>query len=213
MIKLDIFSDPICPWCYIGKTTLDRALESRPNHPFEIEWHPYQLNPDMPEGGMDRHLYLEMKFGGKSGAVQAYAPVIDSAEAAGLDLNMNAIAKTPNTMNAHRLIHWAGLEERQNAMVAALFRAYFKDGKDLGDFDDLADIAESAGLDRAATLRLLATDADAQDIRSRDSHARARGISGVPCFIIANTHVITGAQSNEFWQHVIEELTQGTGAE
>ncbi|HHC29644.1 MAG TPA: DsbA family oxidoreductase, partial [Rhodobacterales bacterium] len=105
MVKLVIFSDPICPWCYIGKSRLGRALESRPDHPFEIEWHPFMLNPDMPPGGMERRAYLEAKFGGKEGAVQAYLPVIDAAEKSGLTLNLDAIARTPSTLDAHRLIH------------------------------------------------------------------------------------------------------------
>ena len=114
-IKLDIMSDPICLWCYIGKAHLDRALESEPNHPFAIEWHPFQLNPDMPAEGMDRRAYLEGKFGGKEGAVRAYAPVVEHAEKAGLKINFEAMQRTPNTLNAHRLIHWAGIEGRQTA--------------------------------------------------------------------------------------------------
>ena len=107
MVKLDIISDPICPWCYIGKTLLDEALKKRPDHPFTVEWHPYQLNPDMPPEGMDRHAYLEAKFGGKQGAVKAYAPVLERAEQAGLTIDFAAIKRTPNTLDAHRLIHWA----------------------------------------------------------------------------------------------------------
>jgi len=125
MIKLDIFSDPICPWCFIGKTHLDRALESRPNHPFTIEWHPFQLNPEMPEGGMERRAYLEGKFGGKDNAIKAYMPVAEHAEKAGLKVNLEGIKTTPNTINAHRLIHWAGIEGVQTPIVSALFKAYF----------------------------------------------------------------------------------------
>lgn len=105
-IKLDIMSDPICPWCYIGKSYLDRALEQNPDHPFVIEWHPFQLNPDMPAEGMERRAYLEAKFGGKEGAVKAYAPVVEHAQKAGLKIDFEAMKRTPNTLNAHRLIHW-----------------------------------------------------------------------------------------------------------
>ena len=133
MIKLDIFSDPICPWCYIGKTNLDRALEQRPDHPFVIEWHPFQLNPDMPREGMDRRTYLEAKFGGKDGAVQAYAPVVEHAKTAGLDINFEAMQRTPNTLDAHRLILWAGIEGRQTAVISSLFKAYFVEGLDIGE--------------------------------------------------------------------------------
>ncbi|NCX07022.1 MAG: DsbA family oxidoreductase [Rhodobacteraceae bacterium] len=140
MIKLDIFTDPICPWCFIGKTHLDRALESRPNHPFTIEWHPFQLNPEMPEGGMDRRTYLEGKFGGKENAIKAYMPVAEHAEKAGLKMNLEGIKSTPNTINAHRLIHWAGIEGVQTPIVSALFKAYFIEGRDIGDIDVLADV-------------------------------------------------------------------------
>ena len=208
MIKLDILSDPICPWCFIGKTNLDRALEQRPDHPFVIEWHPFQLNPDMPAGGMDRRAYMEAKFGGKDGAVRAYAPVAQAAEKAGLSINFEGIARTPSTLDAHRLIHWAGLEGRQTAAVSALFRAYFVEGRDIGDAATLADIAGAIGLDRAMIERLLASEADAEDIRTRDAHARQRGVTGVPTFVIANQHVVVGAQSTELWLRVVDELTE-----
>ncbi|MDU8941886.1 DsbA family oxidoreductase [Ovoidimarina sediminis] len=206
MIKLDILSDPICPWCYIGKANLDRALEAHPDHPFEIEWHPFQLNPDMPEGGMDRREYLETKFGGRDQAVSVYARIAEAAEAAGLTLNFEGIARTPNTLDAHRLIHWAGLEGRQTAAVSALFRAYFQEGRDIGDHAVLLDIAESVGLDRAMIERLLSSDADAEDIQARDAHTRARGVTGVPTFVVANQHVVPGAQPPDLWARVIEEL-------
>ncbi|MBV1867123.1 MAG: DsbA family oxidoreductase [Marinosulfonomonas sp.] len=206
MIKLDILSDPICPWCYIGKANLDRALASHPDHPFAIEWHPFQLNPDMPEGGMDRRTYLETKFGGQKEAVQAYTPVVEAAGAAGLEINFEAMEKTPNTLNAHRLIHWAGLEGRQTPVVSALFRAYFKEGRDIGDSDVLIDIAEKMEMDGAMTRKLLSGTADADDIRARDANARKRGVTGVPTFIIANQHVLPGAQPPELWAQVLDEL-------
>jgi predicted DsbA family dithiol-disulfide isomerase len=206
MIRLDILSDPICPWCYVGKANLDRALSARPDHPFAIEWHPYQLNPDMPPEGMDRREYLETKFGGKNGAVQAYAPVVEAASAAGLNINFEGIETTPNTLDAHRLIHWAGLEGRQTAAVSALFKAYFVEARDIGNRDVLGDIAEGIGLDRAMTDRLLTSDADADEIRARDAHARERGVTGVPTFLIANQHVVPGAQPPDLWEKVIDDI-------
>ncbi len=208
MIKLDIFSDPICPWCYIGKTRLDRALEASPHHPFEIEWHPFQLNPDMPPEGMDRREYLEQKFGGRDGALRAYAPVVEHAEEAGLQIDFAAIKRTPNTLDAHRLIHWAGLEGRQTPVKSALMAAYFREGRDIGDAETLADIARDCGMDRDMVVRLLASDADRAEISARDAHARERGIRAVPTFIIANTHVLSGAQPVELWLRIIEELTE-----
>ena len=210
MIKLDILSDPICPWCYIGKANLDRALEARPDHPFAIEWHPFQLNPDMPEGGMDRRTYLETKFGGRENAVRIYARIAEAAEAAGLSIDFSKIQRTPNTLDAHRLIHWAGLEGRQTAAVSRLFKAYFEEGRDIGDHAVLLDIAEGIGLDRAMIERLLASDADREDIAARDLHARNRGVTGVPTFVVANQHVVPGAQPPGLWQNVIDELTSAS---
>ena len=206
MIRLDIFSDPICPWCYIGKSRLDRALEARPDHPFKIEWHPFQLNPDMPEDGMDRRAYLEAKFGGQEGAVKAYLPVATEAEASGLKINLEGIKRTPNTLNAHRLIHWAGIEFKQNAVVDRLFRAYFIEGIDIGDQSQLARIATSVGMDGDVVTRLLKTDADAEDIQARDMDARRKGVQSVPTFVVANQHVVPGAQPTELWTQVIDDL-------
>ncbi len=207
MVKLDIISDPICPWCYIGKTLLDQALAERPDHPFEIEWHPFQLNPDMPEEGMDRRAYLEGKFGGKEGAVQAYLPVVERAEQAGLTIDFEGITRTPNTLDAHRLIHWAGIEGRQMPVAMALFRAYFEEGRDIGAPDVLADIADSAGMDAAVVLKLLQSTADAGDIRKRDAAFREMGVTGVPCFIVAGKHAVPGCQPPELWLKVIDEIT------
>jgi predicted DsbA family dithiol-disulfide isomerase len=208
MIKLDILSDPICPWCYIGWTNLARAMEARANHPFTIEWHPFQLNPDMPAEGMDRRAYLEGKFGGKENATRAYAPVHEKAEEAGLKLNLEGITRTPNTMNAHRLIHWAGIEGRQTPAVLALFRAYFVDGRDIGDIATLVDIAESVGLDRDMIAKLYEGTSDAQSIQDRDAHARERGVQAVPTFIVASQHAVPGAQPPAQWEAIIDDLNE-----
>lgn len=209
-IKLDIMSDPICPWCYIGKAHLDRALASEPDHPFVIEWHPFQLNPDMPAEGMDRRAYLEGKFGGKEGAVKAYAPVVEHAKKAGLTINFEDMKRTPNTLDAHRLIHWAGIEGRQTAAVSALFMAYFVDARDIGDPEVLADIADGIEMDASVVRRLLASDSDAQDIRDRDDHSRKMGISSVPTFIVGGKHAVPGAQPPELWKQVLADLRQQT---
>jgi predicted DsbA family dithiol-disulfide isomerase len=207
MVKLDIISDPICPWCYIGKSFLDAALAARPDHPFTLEWHPFQLNPDMPLQGMDRRAYLEAKFGGKDGAVKAYMPVLEKAQEAGLSLNFEAITRTPNTLDAHRLIHWAGIEDRQTPMVMALFRAYFEEGRDIGDPDVLADLADGLDMDAAVIRRLLASDSDLDAIRSRDRSFREMGVTSVPTFIVAGQHAVPGAQPADLWLKVIDEIT------
>lgn len=206
-IKLDIISDPICPWCFIGKTLLDRALEQRPDHPFVIEWHPFQLNPDMPAAGMDRRAYLEGKFGGKEGAVRAYAPVVERAEAAGLAIDFEAMRRTPNTLDAHRLLHWAGIEGKQDACAMALFAAYFQEGRDIGDAEVLADIADTLGMDGAVIAKLLASDADADAIRARDRQFREMGVTSVPTFIVAGQHAVPGCQDSALWLQVIDEIS------
>jgi len=206
MVKLDIMSDPICPWCYIGKAQLDRALSQRHDHPFEIEWHPFQLNPEMPAEGMDRRAYLEAKFGGKEQAVQVYSRIAAAAQEAGLDIDFSLIERTPNTINAHRLIHWAGIEGRQTAMVSALFAAYFGQGRDIGRTDVLADIADSVEMDASVVMRLLESDADRDSVAARDQAARDMGITGVPTFVVAQQHAVPGAQPPETWLNVIDEL-------
>lgn len=205
-VKLDILSDPICPWCYIGKAHLDKALAQIPNHPFVIEWHPFQLNPDMPAKGMDRREYLETKFGGQDGAVKAYAPVVEHAQHTGLTINFEAMKRTPNTLDAHRLIHWAGIENKQTLAVDALFQAYFVDARDIGDSEVLGDIADSIGMDAAVVQKLLSTDNDTDDIKARDAHSREMGVSSVPTFIVDNKHAVPGAQPPELWLKVIAEI-------
>lgn len=213
VVKLDILSDPICPWCYIGKTHLDKALAEAGDHPFVIEWHPFQLNPDMPHEGMDRRAYLEGKFGGKEGAVRAYAPVVEHAEKAGLTINFEAMQRTPNTLDAHRLIHWAGIEGKQNDVVDALFQAYFVDAKDIGDHEVLADIAAACGMERDVTLRLLQGDTEVSEIRDRDAHSRKMGVSSVPTYIVANQHAVPGAQPPELWKQVIADIQSQLAAD
>jgi predicted DsbA family dithiol-disulfide isomerase len=203
MIKLDIISDPICPWCYIGKANLDRALEACGDHPFVIEWHPFQLNPAMPANGMDRRTYLENKFSGQKGAIEVYSRIDDAAKVAGLDINWPGITRTPNTLDAHRLIHWAGIEGRQTPVVAALFGAYFKDGRDIGEAQVLCDIAARCGMDAAMVRQLLDGDGDVQDIKVRDAHSREMGVTGVPTFIVAGQAVVSGARPPDFWAEVI----------
>ena len=208
MVKLDIISDAICPWCYIGKTNLDRALEQIPDHPFTIEWHPFQLNPTMPAQGMGRREYLEGKFGGKTGAVQAYAPVVEAAEAAGLKIDFEGMQRTPNTIDAHRIIHWAGIEGRQSFIVQRLFEAYFRDARDIGDHEVLADIADGCEMDATVIAKLLESDADIETMQKRDAHSREMGISSVPTFIVANQHAVPGAQPTEMWIKVMGEIME-----
>ncbi|MDS9947828.1 MAG: DsbA family oxidoreductase [Planktomarina sp.] len=206
MTKLDILSDPICPWCYIGKANLDNALADHQDHPFTIEWHPFQLNPDMPPAGMNRREYLEKKFGGKNQAIQVYSKIEQNASAIGLPIDFAAMERTPNTIDAHRLIHWAGLEDKQQLMVDALFNAYFCMGLDIGDHNVLCDVAEVIGLERSVMARLLDSNSDVTLIKDRDAHSRLMGVSAVPTFIVGNQHAIPGAQTPDVWESLISEL-------
>ncbi|MGA0542313.1 DsbA family oxidoreductase [Neotabrizicola sp. VNH66] len=207
MIRLDIFIDPVCPWCHVGKANLDRALADHPGHPFTILWHPFQLNPDMPEGGVDKRAYLEDKFGGKGRVDAVHEKLRETARKAGVEMDPDRPKRIPNTLDAHRLIHWAGVEGRQTEVVNALFHAYWDEGRDIGDPQVLADIGAAEGMDRDALLRLLASDADADDLRARDEDARRKGVTAVPTFVIAQKYVVSGAQPPELWGDVIKELS------
>ena len=202
MTRLDIFADPVCPWCLIGKVELDRALESRPDHPFAITWHPFRLNPAMPPEGMDRVAYLRAKLGDQ---VDAAARAL-AERAAALGLTLNPSPREPDTTDAHRLMHWAGLEGAQGRVMSGLLRAHWQDAQDIGDASVLSAIAGAAGMDPALTARLLASDADRDEIARRESHARQRGISSVPTFIVADAHAVSGAQPADLWQSVIDEI-------
>ncbi len=206
MIRLDIISDLACPWCYLGKALLDRALADRPGHPFLMEWHPYQLNPDLPPEGVARAEYMAARFGGADAIARLHAPLIARAAEIGLPLDLGAIGRTPNTLDAHRLVHWAGFDDRQGQMVDRLMRAYWSEGRDIGDRTTLVELAGEAGLDPIAMRRLLASDADADSVCARAAHARERGVTGVPCFILADRYVLQGAQPSETWIQVIDEL-------
>lgn len=196
----------------IGKANLDRALAAHPDHPFAIEWHPFQLNPDMPPEGAARAAYLEAKFGSREKVVQIHVMLEKAAQKAGVAFDFGAISRIPNTLNAHRVIHWAGLEGRQTAMVSALFRAYWREGRDIGDAGVLAALAGEVGMNEVQIARLLASDADADDIAARDLDARRKGVTAVPTFLIAQAYVVSGAQPPEVWGQVIDELVAKTAA-
>lgn len=203
MTRLDIFADPVCPWCLIGKVELDRALESRPNHPFEITWHPFRLNPQMPPEGMDRIDYLHSKLGPQ--AEEASRTVAERAAALGLDLNPSP--REPDTTDAHRLMHWAGLEGAQSRVMSGLMRAHWQEASDISDPDELVKIADAADMDGAVVRRLLESDADRDEVLRREMHARERGINSVPTFIVGDQHAVSGAQPAMLWQSVIDELS------
>ena len=211
MVTLDIFSDPVCPWCYLGKANLDRALEAHPDHPFIVAWHPFQLNPDMPPEGTDKRTYLLKRFGSEAQIAAIHDRFRQIARQNGVQMDPDTPKRIPNTLNAHRLIHWAGLEGRQTLVMAALMRAYWVEGRDIGNPGVLADIAAGAGMDRKVTERLLASDADLDTVKSREAHARERGVNAVPTFLIADKYVLSGAQPPDLWAKAIAEMTEGQG--
>lgn len=212
MTTLDIISDPICPWCYIGKAKLDRALEAAPDHPFEINWKPFQLNPDMPAEGMDRREYLEWKLGGREGAIKVYGEIAKTAEATGLDIAFEKIKRTPNTLNAHRLILWARVEGKQSQVVSQLFHRYFREGQDISDIDVLVETSTAVGIDGDMVRRLLQGNADLAATITEDKKAREMGVQGVPCFIVGASYAISGAQNTDTWANIIAEIVEKSKA-
>ena len=190
---IDIVSDVICPWCFIGKRRLERALAIAPQSGVQIMWRPFQLNPDMPPEGMDRGAYLQAKFGAARGGPM-YDRVRDAGAEDGIAFAFDRIKRTPNTIKPHRLIRWAGNAGLQDAVVEALFQAYFLAGEDLSDDATLIRIAHGAGCDADAVAAYLAGDEDSDQIRAEDAFARQAGISGVPCFIVDHKFAISGAQ-------------------
>jgi predicted DsbA family dithiol-disulfide isomerase len=206
VISIEILSDPICPWCFIAKTWFDRALEVSPEQTFQISWKPFQLNPNMPNGGMNRKNYLEKKFGGRNQALEAYRPIVETSVKTKITINFEAIEFTPNTLDAHRLIYWGGIEGVQSRIVSGLFKAYFQDGKDIGDRQVLAQIAGNNGMKSEVINRLLSSDEDKENVQHLDLTARTSGVQGVPMFIIDSTYAISGAQKTEFWKTAFNEI-------
>ncbi|MEQ8344636.1 MAG: DsbA family oxidoreductase [Sneathiellaceae bacterium] len=196
---VDIISDTICPWCLIGKRRFERALAQRPDLEVQIDWRPFQLNPEMPREGLDRKSYLEAKFGGPERARQVYDQIRDAGAEEGIDFDFQRIPRTPNTIDSHRLIRWAASAGVQDMVVERLFQAYFEHGEDIGDRQVLLDIAEAAGMERGLVADLLEEDSDTDLIRKEDALARQMGVQGVPCFIIDRKYVVSGAQDPEIF--------------
>ncbi len=196
--RLDVVSDVVCPWCYIGKHRLAQALAKLDaDLDIEVRWRPFELNPGLPPGGMDRRAYCEAKFGSLEYANQLYANVAANARADGLPIAVERIARTPNTRAAHRLIECAGEHGCQDALVDALFEAYFVAGRDIGDEAVLLDVAEAAGLGRDIAGAALADDAGAAAIAAAEDEAHALGVTGVPAFVYNGRLLFTGAQTPE----------------
>ncbi len=201
---VDVIVDTVCPWCYVGKARFEKALAMRPDQVVEIGWRPFQLNPASPREGKDRRAYLAEKFGGAERARQRYAAIGDAGRQEGIDFRFDRIERTPNSVDSHRLIAYARRDGRQDAVVDALFRAYFTDGRDIGDIGVLAGIAAGCGLDGDAALAYLASDDDRATIIAEDELARSLGVNGVPCYIVDRKYAVSGAQSPEVFLQIFD---------
>ena len=199
LMRLDVVSDAICPWCYVGKRHMERALEIlRPEGiRFDVHWNPFQLNPDMPLAGVERRAYRIQKFGSWEKSQQLDARITEAAAGAGLEFHMERLTRTPNTLKAHRLIALAGAQGVQDAVMEAIFQSYFLNGGDIGAEDVLLDCAVAGGMDRAATAAFLATDEGLADIKAREMGARSAGVSGVPSFFLEGYSLFSGAMPAE----------------
>ena len=205
-VRIDIFSDTVCPWCWIGKRRLERTLEARPDLDPETIWHAFQLNPTMPAEGMDRKAYLEAKFGGAGNARAIYGRVMAEGARESLPFDFGAIPRTPNTLDSHRLVRWAARQPLgQTPMVEALFNAYFAQGQDIGDVEVLAGVAAAAGYDGSGARALLAGDEGRTEVTREDMPARGAGITGVPCFILDGKVAVPGAVEPDVLLRVFEQ--------
>jgi len=195
-LAVDVVSDVVCPWCYVGKRKLERALDElkarEPSLDVVVRWHPFELNPEMPPEGIARRAYTEAKFGADR-AREVYARVRAVGESVGIGFEFDRIARQPNTRDAHRLIAWAQQSGDAAPLVEALFRGFFVDGRSLSEPSELAAIAQSAGFDREGARALLASDAFRTEVESEYREAQAAGIGAVPFFIFNGRVAVSGA--------------------
>lgn len=207
IMNLEIYSDLICPWCFIGKRRLDAALASGAGRDVNVIWRAYQLYPWIPGTGMDRDEFLRLRFGSADRA-PSRAGIEAEAARAGIDMRYDRIRRLPNTFTGHRLLHHARAAGVQHALADGLFRAYFEQGLDIGDEAVLVAVAEENGLDRAATARFLASGEGADEVRAEIDRAANIGISAVPCFLFAGVFALPGAQEPEVIAQVIERARE-----
>ena len=193
--RIDVISDAICPWCYIGKRHLERALDilEKQHLRFSVAWHPFQLNPDMPREGVDRAQYRLAKFGSAERSRQIDERITETAASIGLEFHLDRLTRTPNTLNAHRLIRLAGQRGVQDGVVEALFEGYFCNGADIGNAEVLAELGARGGLARDDVTAMLAGEAGLKEVVAGDQMARNAGIQGVPSFALQGHVLFSGA--------------------
>ena len=211
ILTIDIVSDVVCPWCYLGEKRLEAALAEAPQ-PVAVRWHPYQLDPTIPEGGLDRSEYMAKKFGASGGLKSAHDNLIRLGAEVGLAFAFDKIKRSPNTLDAHRLIRWANSAGAQGKVVDRLFRAYFVEGRDIGERGVLIDVAQECGLDAGLVEKLLAQGADVDLVRDEIAQAQAIGVSGVPFFIFAGRLGVPGAQEPSVLLSAIAQARQAMKA-
>lgn len=210
-ITVDIVSDVVCPWCYLGKARLELAIaEVQDEIGVDVNWRAYQLNPDYPPEGVDHQVELAKKLGGKENMDRAHEQLRALGNEVGIAFNFEGVKVGPNTLDAHRLIHWAGTESRdmQTAVASALFKANFEEGRNVGDRQVLVDIATQAGMDGAVVTRLLETGADRDHVLGEIDAVRQMGVSGVPFFIFDQQYAVSGAQPVETFVAAFRDIAK-----
>ncbi|HEX2594338.1 MAG TPA: DsbA family oxidoreductase [Rhizomicrobium sp.] len=207
-MEIDIVSDTVCPWCYIGERRIAKAMAMRPDIEFNVHWRPYRLDPNIPPEGVNRRAYMRAKFGDSPDTKARGQAIRDEGAGEGINFAFDAIEKSPNTLNSHRLIRWAANNGVQTDIVQRLFAAYFEEGRDIGDPSVLEVIASDAGMDSVLVAELLASDADVALIEREDQMAHEMGISGVPTFIFNNRFLISGAREAELLVRVIDKVLE-----
>jgi predicted DsbA family dithiol-disulfide isomerase len=195
-LTIDVVSDVVCPWCYLGQKRLDKAISAVSDVDVSVNWRPFQLDPTIPPEGMDRKAYMKAKFGDEARLRDAHARLEALGKAEGIDYAFDAITVSPNTLDAHRVIRWAGAEgaETQNRLVRDLFKTYFERGENIGDRAVLVDVARGAGMEGAVVESLLAGDADSEAVANEAATASRMGVTGVPCFLFEGKYAVMGAQ-------------------
>ncbi len=216
-MKILIVSDTICPWCYVGKRRFERALAERPDVEPDIEWRPFELNPQMPAEGLDRKTYMRAKFGSDERAGEIYAAIESAGDGEDIPFAFDDITRVPNTIASHRLISWSLALGHQNSVVEGLFRSYFLEGNDIGDVDILAEVAAAAGLDqaeaKAKAKAYLSSEEGVEQTRAETQEAHRLGISSVPCFIFDGKYAVSGAQEPEVFSQVFDLALQPDDAD
>ena len=205
-MTIDVYADIACPWCYVGRARLHRALEQRPALDPTLRWRPFQLQPDMPAEGRDFRTVLEQKFGSWDRAEQMFDRIRTLGNELDLDFHFDAIEVAPNTADAHRLVLGAAEQDQGDRMATALFRAYFYEGRTVSDPAVLVDCAADAGLDADAAHSLLEGDDYAEAVRESQQQAQRKGITGVPCYVFDDEHALTGAQSVDVFVEALDTV-------